>query len=115
MSPLRPASDLLKHVYQALCLVMLLVAGQQGAVLHELGHLTAAHAADASAAASSETTDSACPLCPMFAQIATPAFSHTFVLPALLRVESGRIAEPRDRTANAAVPSPRCRGPPFLS
>jgi hypothetical protein len=115
MFPPRPAaSTLAKHMYQALCLVLLLIAGQQGAVVHELGHLTEAHAIDLSAAPG-HSTEPTCLLCPAFAELATPAVSHSFIDPLLLRLVVERSAEPRLRVAHAAIPTPRSRGPPFPS
>jgi hypothetical protein len=114
MSPPRLAAPLVKHLYQALCLVLLLIAGQQGAVVHELGHLSEARASVLSAAAG-HSGESTCPLCPAVAQLATPAFSHSFVDPLLLCLGLERSAEPRFATVDAAIPTPRSRGPPFLS
>jgi hypothetical protein len=108
------ASLPLKHVCRALALAALLIAGQQGAVVHELGHLAAAQSADLHASAS-ETTDGNCPLCPLFAQAATAAFSHSFQIPAARRAGVDRVAEPPVEAVDAAVPTPRSRGPPSLS
>ena len=108
------ASDPLKHAYRALCLVALLIVGQQGAVVHELGHLAAAQQGTPHSSVS-DTADGACALCPMFAQVATAAFSHSFQIPSLLRAGIGRAAEPPIEAVDAAVPTPRSRGPPSLS
>jgi hypothetical protein len=113
MPPLRIPSELVRHVYQAFCLMVLMIAGQQGAVVHELGHLTGAHAVDLRAAA--EASEAPCALCPAFAQVATPAFSHSFHIPSLARTEVERLVELRLQTAQASVPAPRSRGPPSLS
>lgn len=104
----------MRHVYQALCLMVLMIAGQQGAVVHELGHLTGAHAAGLQTA-TAERSDGPCALCPAFAQVATPAFSHSFHIPSLVRAEVERVAELRVKTAQLSVPTPRSRGPPSLS
>jgi hypothetical protein len=106
-------SDPLKHVYRALCLVALLIAGQQGAVMHELGHLAGAQRADLQVSAGE--TDGNCALCPLFAQIATAAFSHSFQIPLLLRAGIERVSEPPVDAIDGAVPTPRSRGPPTLS
>jgi hypothetical protein len=106
------ASSPLKHVYRALALVALLIAGQQGAVVHELTHLAGAQSAYASA---SGATDSNCALCPLFEQAATAAFGHSFQIPLLLRGGFDRVAEPPVEAVDAAVPTPRSRGPPSLS
>ena len=108
------ASNPLKHLYRALALVALLIAGQQGAVVHELGHLAGAQSADMHASAS-ETTHANCALCPLFAQVATAAVSHSIQIPVLLCAGIDRVSEPPVEAIDAAVPSPRSRGPPSLS
>jgi hypothetical protein len=108
------APDPLKHLYRALCVVVLLIAGQQGAVVHEFGHLAAAQNADLHSSAS-ESTDGNCALCPLFAQVATAAFSHSFQIPLLLRAGIDRVSEPPAEAIGGAVPTPRSRGPPSLS
>lgn len=108
------ASDPLKHVYRALCLVALLVAGQQGAVMHELGHLTVAQAAVVRVSAG-ETTEGNCPLCPLFAQVAAAALSHALQIPLPVRAGIERVSAPRLEAVDPAVLAPRSRGPPSLS
>src|ERR1700722_14303222 len=107
------ASDPLKHACRILCLVAMLIAGQQGAVVHELGHLASAQGAPHIVAG--ETADGACALCPLFAQVATAAFSHSFPIPSLLRGRTGRESGLPVEAIDAAVPTPRSRGPPSLS
>jgi hypothetical protein len=107
------ASFPLKHVYRALALAALLLVGQQGAVQHELGHLAGARSADLCASAS-VATDGTCALCPLFAQAASAAFSHSFQIPLLLRAGIGRLTEPSVEAVDTAVPTPRSRGPPSL-
>lgn len=114
MASLPIPSDLMKRAYQAICLVVLMIAAQHGAVVHELSHLAGAQSAQVRAV-SGEATDSSCALCPAFAQASSPAFSHTFIIPRLARVEVERIAELRLKTANLSVPTPRSRGPPSQS
>jgi hypothetical protein len=106
-------SDPLKHAYRALCLVALLIAGQQGAVVHELGHLAGAQRADVQVSAGE--TDGNCALCPLFAQVATAAFSHSFQIPLLLRAGIDRVSERPVEAIDATGPTPRSRGPPALS
>ena len=91
----------------------MLIAGQQGAVVHELGHLASAQGAPHIVAG--ETADGACALCPLFAQVATAAFSHSFPFPSLLRGRTGRQSGLPIEAIDASVPSPRSRGPPSLS
>jgi len=107
------APDPLKHACRILCLVAMLIAGQQGAVVHELGHLASAQGAPHIVAG--ETADGACALCPLFAQVATAAFSHSFHTPSLLRGGTGRQSGLPIEAIDAAVPTPRSRGPPSLS
>jgi hypothetical protein len=103
-----------KHLVRTLSLWLLLILAQQGAVVHELSHCYAADVAsthlDADGAA-----DRACALCPVFAQVSTPAFSHSFHIPALIRAAADRFPELALQAVEAAVPSPRSRGPPLFS
>jgi hypothetical protein len=96
-----------------LCLGVLLIAGQQGAVVHELGHLAAAQGVPHLSAGG--TADGACALCPLFAQVATAAVSHSFQLPSLLRPGIERASDPAIEAVDGDVPTPRSRGPPSLS
>jgi len=102
------------RVYKALCLVLLLVAAQQGAVVHELSHVAGAHGMDRSAAAAG-AVDGGCAQCPSFAQASAATFSHSFQLPALLRTGIERRPELRVAVADTAIPRARSRGPPSLS
>lgn len=104
----------MRHVYQALCLVLLLMSAQQGAVVHELSHVPGANNAELRIQ-SDGAADTACALCPAFAQVVTPAFSHSFRIPLLIRFALELISEPRYSAIDAAVPRPRSRGPPSLS
>jgi hypothetical protein len=110
----RAAPKFLKHLATVLGLMLFLISGQQGAVVHELGHFAGAHTLDWSKARD-DSLDSACALCPSFAQAASPAFSHSFVLPLLARAYTERGVEAPIRAATAAAPAPRSRGPPFVS
>ncbi|MGA2397915.1 MAG: hypothetical protein ABSG30_07635 [Steroidobacteraceae bacterium] len=113
MSPSRPASGLLNNALQAVCLVLLLIAGQQGAVAHELGHLSGMRGPELSTGGGSVEPE--CGLCPSFAQVATPAFSHSWVMPALNRAPPERRQETLLASATTAIPTPRSRGPPLAS
>jgi len=101
-------------MFKALGLLLLLLTAQQGAVVHELSHLTGAGHSQIGAAAQA-AADTTCELCPAFAQVITPAFSHSFHLPLLVRSESTVTPEPRFVGVDATVPRPRSRGPPSLS
>ncbi|MGO9515268.1 MAG: hypothetical protein ACLP2F_16735 [Steroidobacteraceae bacterium] len=104
----------MRQVYRALCLVLLLIGAQQGAVVHELSHFYALHGPDVQND-SGGVAEGNCALCPAFAQVVTPAFSHSFDLPSLLRAAAERSSEPPIEGADAAIPTPRSRGPPSLS
>lgn len=114
MFPARAAPNFLQHLATVLGLMLFLISGQQGAVVHELGHFAGAHSPDRAQAAD-EALDPACALCPSFAQAASPAFSHSFVLPALVRACPERGVAAPIGAATVAIPAPRSRGPPFVS
>jgi hypothetical protein len=114
MFPARTAPKFLKHLATVLGLILFLISGQQGAVVHELGHFAAAHTPDWSKAPD-DSLDPACALCPSFAQAASPALSHSFVLPLLVRAYIERELEAPIRAATAAALAPRSRDPPFVS
>jgi hypothetical protein len=111
---LAAAPKFLKHLSMVLGLTLFLISGQQGAVVHELGHFAGAHTPDLSKAPG-DSLDPVCALCPSFAQVASPAFSHSFVLPLLVRAYIERRIEAPIGAATAAAPAPRSRGPPFVS
>jgi len=100
----------MRHVVKLLSLLLLLITAQQGAVVHELGHVSRANRIDVKVA--SAVTDTTCALCPAFAQVNTPAFSHSFHIPLLVRTALTLSAEPLYAVIDTAVPSPRSRGPP---
>jgi hypothetical protein len=106
--------ELMRHVYKALCLMLLLIAAQQGAVVHELSHVSGAHTMELGLD-SGDIADTTCALCPAFAQVVTPAFSHTFHIPLLARAQAERNSEPEIEAVDTAVPRPRSRGPPSRS
>jgi hypothetical protein len=118
---LLPAS-VKRLVYGVLCLWMLLIGAQQAAVVHEVGHLTSVGRVGASVDTHADThadmadvAETACALCPGFAQVVTPAFSHALPIPRLLQAKAVLSPEPPDASAGAAVPTPRSRGPPSSS
>ena len=110
----------MRQVLKSLGLLLLLLTAQQGAVVHEIGHLSEISSSDVSSndLSSSEARSTAglagaaCALCPAFAQVITPAFSHSFHIPVLLRAALERGTDPRYIAVEAAVPTPRSRGPP---
>ena len=99
----------MRHVFKLLGLLLLLIVAQQGAVVHELSHV----AGDGGALkVCSEGLGSTCAQCPAFAQVVTPAFSHSFHIPALVRTALTLSAEPLYAAIDRTVPRPRSRGPP---
>jgi hypothetical protein len=103
-----------KLLLKALGLLLLLLLAQQGAVDHELSHFSSFNVAGIDVGPSG-TTDAPCALCPAFAQVVTPAFSHSFHIPLLVRFALVVVPKPRYAAIDAAVPRPRSRGPPSLS
>ena len=100
-------SRLLSIRLRLILLALLLVLDQQGALLHELGHLRHGAAAPAITLHADEHADGlACPTCEAFAQIANPA-SGTVCPAALLPTP-----DPCYSIAGALAPRPRSRGPP---
>ena len=104
----------MKSTLKAFGLLLLLLVAQQGAVVHELSHVSRGDGA-ALKIESGNAIDTACALCPAFAQVVTPAFSHSFHIPLLSRAAAQRTPEPQFSVVDAAVPQPRSRGPPSLS
>lgn len=103
----------MRHAFKHLSLLLLLILAQQGAVVHEVAHVNGVANMDLKAA--SGAADSACALCPAFAQVNTPAFSHSFDIPLLIRVTLELSAEPLYAVIGTAVPRPRSRGPPAFA
>jgi hypothetical protein len=104
----------MRQAFKALALLLLMMAAQQGAVVHELSHVFGANHVDLRVQPGG-AADETCALCPAFAQVVTPAFSHSFHIPLLVRLALEPISEPLYAAIDAAVPRPRSRGPPSLS
>jgi hypothetical protein len=99
----------MRHAFKLLGLLFLLIVAQQGAVVHELSHVSGGSGALKD---SSGVIDSDCPQCPAFAQVVVPAFSHSFHIPCLVRTALTLSAEPLHAVPDTAAPRPRSRGPP---
>ncbi|MGA2708200.1 MAG: hypothetical protein ACLQJ0_09010 [Steroidobacteraceae bacterium] len=104
----------MRHVCKALCLWLLLIAAQQGAAVHEVSHLATLSGIGATLDGG-DSADRNCSLCPAFAQAVTPAFSHAFHIPPLVRADVARTPAAQYAAVTAAVPTPRSRGPPLSS
>lgn len=100
----------MKQLAAIVGLWLLLMVVQQGAVVHELGHV--AELSGVSGSVAIGLSDSNCALCPAYAQAASPAFSHSFFIPSLVRAPLELIAEPLVLAADNPVPAARSRGPP---
>ena len=103
----------MRQVFKTLGLLLLLMAAQQGAVVHELSHFSDANhgglrvQADAAA-------EKACALCPAFAQVVTPAFSHSFHIPLLVRFALESVSRAPicgGRRRSSSPPQPRTSFP----
>ena len=101
----------MRHAYTVLCLWLLVVAAQHGAVVHELGHVSGAIGAELHGDLTA-VSEKACASCPSFAEVVTPSLSMSLDLPRLGRALAERAAEPLASAVSAAVPRPRSRGPP---
>jgi hypothetical protein len=104
----------MNHVVKLLGLLLLLLVAQQGASVHEFSHFSKTGAVGQQAKMGA-AADGACALCPAFAQVVTPAFSHKFVVPTQIRVTAERRADLLFSLVRAPVPLSRSRGPPSLS
>lgn len=101
---------MLRFIHCCALLTVLFLA-QMGAVHHELGHVSIAQQQEIGAGVS----DAACALCPAFAQVITPPFSHQLAAvlslgPAVLSIDNTP-----DTLLDKAALEPRSRGPPTLS
>jgi hypothetical protein len=103
----------MRQMFKALGLLLLLMVAQQGAVVHELSHVSSASNGELRVQ-SGAAADTTCALCPAFAQVVTPAFSHSFHIPLLVRFA----LEPRirasicgDRRRSSSPPQPRTSFP----
>lgn len=100
----------MRRTLQSVGLVLLLLLAQQAGVVHEVGHLL-----DRQGSASEQRAgeiETSCASCPTFAQVATPAFSHSFTLPTRTAGAYTVSREQRHHLFDSAVPTPRSRGPP---
>jgi hypothetical protein len=114
----------MRHLFKVLGLLLLLMTAEQGAVVHELSHYSGATESGGVKSAGTNavvridargSADANCALCPAFAQVLTPAFSHAFQVPLLVRAGLQRSPDPGYLALETAVPTPRSRGPPSLS
>jgi hypothetical protein len=106
----RHESIRMKHTLKILSLLLLLLTAQQAAVVHELSHLSGAGGSQFHV--DSGNAGSPCALCPAFAQASSPAFSHSFQSPSLVRAAPEPATKPLFAVIEAAAPTARSRGPP---
>jgi hypothetical protein len=92
-------------------LSLLLVFAQQGAVLHELGHLQHGDRTQGAALRAQLPADGPCATCEAFTQVANPAAgaAHTFSASAPVYLS---VPAPIYAIIAADTPTPRSRGPP---
>jgi hypothetical protein len=98
---------------KALGLFLLLLLAQQGAVQHELSHFSSFNVAAVNATPGD--SQAPCALCPAFAQVVTPAFSHSIHIPERAVFALRLTAERQNSAIDARGPQPRSRGPPASS
>ncbi len=100
----------MRQVFKLFGLLLVLILAQQGAVVHQLSHVSCT--GNTGLKAGSAAADTACALCPAFAQVDTPAFSHSFHIPLLVRTALTSSSESLLAVFDTAVPTARSRGPP---
>ncbi len=114
----------MRNLLKSLGLLLLLITAQQGAVVHELSHYSGASQSSGTKAGGTKadvligargSADANCALCAAFAQVLTPAFTHSFEVPLLVRADLQRSREPQYPSIETAALAPRSRGPPSLS
>jgi hypothetical protein len=93
-------------------LSLLLLCAQQGAILHELGHIYRTAAPELSSGGV-PTEGKLCETCLAFAQVANPASGTLIILPIIWSVRQ-QSADPEYSIRLATPPAPRSRGPPTL-
>jgi len=101
-----------RRFYLAWLVSLLLVLVQQGAVLHEIGHLSHGDRSTAPAlCADPQDDDAICPTCQAFAQVTNPA-SGTAITLAQSVAAYPSIPAPVYSIVAADTLTPRSRGPP---
>ena len=103
----------MKGTLRSIALLSLLLLAQQGAIVHELGHVTAWMRA-ATEIGPTHRVGKPCALCPVYAQAVTPACSHPYPNPPLRHATPDRRSEPDRTVADATAPRPRSRDPPAV-
>src|ERR1700733_2976036 len=104
----------MSKLLKALGLFLLLLLAQQGAVQHELSHFSTFNVAGISAAPG-DSTQAPCALCPAFAQVVTPAFSHSLNISMRAVFSLGLIEALKNSAMEPRGPQPRCGVPPASS
>jgi hypothetical protein len=99
------------RLLKSFALLLLLMAAQQGGVVHDLSHLALA-GAQGSSIELGAADGAPCTLCPAFAQASAAAFSHSFQFPTLDRTAVARTSAGLREMISAPAPLPRSRGPP---
>jgi len=105
----------MRKLLLSILLPFVMLLSQQGAVMHELGHLTDAvsRAANGQSTSGQQPGDLQCEACLAFAHLAGVA-TATVVPPALLSFAFGIPADEAPAFIAADAPAARSRGPPIL-
>ena len=104
----------MRKLYLCLTLSLLLLLAQQGAVFHELQHISQAvsHSTAGQAQLHAEVAvEQACALCQAYAQLAQPV-SPSLVSAAYVPAVSFARSNPNQAAPPATTLNPRSRGPP---
>jgi len=100
----------MRRIHIALLLPLLLALSQQGAMLHELGHLHRLSGVP-TWTEMDLAADRICQLCIAFSQVANPASASVPISPSpSAAVQPG--SQPDYSIVAADIPTPRSRGPP---
>ncbi len=99
------------RVLKSLALLLVLLAAQHGAVVHDFSHI--AYGGGAGIKVDAAAADNACALCPAFAQASAPAFGQSWQSPLLGRAAAERSSSLPHALIGAAALGPRSRGPPL--
>jgi hypothetical protein len=96
----------------SLGLALLLLLAQQGAVLHEVSHISRVMAADSARIHADTGFSKACDLCLAFSQVTNPA-DNTVTVTHFAPPSCGARSKPAYAVTPGDLPAPRSRGPPL--
>jgi hypothetical protein len=102
----------MRKLHISLGLALLLLLAQQGAVLHEVSHISRVVADSAPRVHAALDFGKACDLCVAFSQVANPA-GNSVAVTQFAPSSCGAYSIPASAVTPSDVPAPRNRGPPL--